>query len=140
MKFPLFANPDLYIDHSDISRAGRGVFADRAIPAGEVIEISPMLVVGNWWVAKLLRFTSLRNYYYQWGPERRIVAFALGFGSLYNHSYDPNAVYEKDIDEETITFKARRDIAKGEEVTINYNGYPDDERELWIDEVNVKEV
>ena len=49
------------------------------------------------------------------------VAVALGFGSLYNHSYSPNARYE-DWEPNKKRYVAITDIAAGEEVTINYNG------------------
>jgi SET domain-containing protein len=50
---------------------------------------------------------------------------ALGYGSLYNHSYHPNARYD-DAAGPTKVFTALRDIAAGEEITVNYNGEPDD--------------
>jgi SET domain-containing protein len=53
-------------------------------------------------------------------------------GSLYNHSYTPNAVYAKQYDQLIITYTALRDIAAGEEILINYNGRPDDLDPLWF--------
>jgi len=53
------------------------------------------------------------------------VAIALGYGSLYNHSYTPNAHY-RDIGRRSKEFLAVRDIAAGEEITVNYNGDPQD--------------
>lgn len=129
------ASDSVYIDRSHIEDAGRGVFAKRDIDAGEVIEVSPMLVLDSRLVTWVLRITPLRNYFYQWGEDRLVSALALGFGSLYNHSFDPNAVYEKNIDERTITFTAREDISKGEEITINYNGHPEDMRVLWDESI-----
>jgi hypothetical protein len=48
-----------------------------------------------------------------------------GYGSLYNHSYRPNARYV-DLAGRTKVFTALRDIAAGEEITVNYNGEPGD--------------
>jgi SET domain-containing protein len=129
------ASDSVYIDQSQIEGAGRGVFAKQDIDAGEMIEVSPMLVLDSWLVTWGLRLTPLRNYFYQWGKNRRVSALALGFGSLYNHNFDPNAVYEKDIEQRTITFTAREDIAEGEEITINYNGHPEDMRVLWDESI-----
>jgi SET domain-containing protein len=129
------ASDSVYIGQSHIDDAGRGVFAKRDIDAGEVVEVSPMLVLDSWLVTWVLRLTPLRNYFYQWGEDRQVSALALGFGSLYNHSFDPNAVYEKDIDQRTITFTAREDITEGEEITINYNGHPEDMRVLWDESI-----
>jgi SET domain-containing protein len=50
---------------------------------------------------------------------------ALGYGSLYNHSYSPNARY-LDVGRMTKAFISLRDIAPGEEITINYNADPHD--------------
>ncbi|MFM8476053.1 MAG: SET domain-containing protein-lysine N-methyltransferase [Planctomycetaceae bacterium] len=58
------------------------------------------------------------------GRIRRRTAIALGFGSLYNHSYSPNARYD-DVGRQIKEYKALRDIQKGEEITINYNGSED---------------
>jgi SET domain-containing protein len=95
-----------------------------------------MLVLDSWLITWVLRITPLRNYFYQWGEDRRVSALALGFGSLYNHSFDPNAVYEEDIEQRIITFTAREDIAEGEEITINYNGHPEDMRVLWDESIS----
>ena len=61
-----------------------------------------------------------------------IVAIALGFGSLYNHSYTPNACYE-DVSGHMKNYIAIRDIQAGEEVTINYNGDANSTEPVWFD-------
>lgn len=135
MKSRLSASSKIVVDESDIDGAGRGVFAKTDISTGDTIEITPMLVVDSALMAWVLRITPLRNYFFQWGENRRKAAIALGFGSLYNHSFDPNAVYEKNIGKGVITFTAREDIERGEEITINYNGHPEDMRVLWDDTI-----
>ena len=61
------------------------------------------------------------------------IAIGLGFGSLYNHSYNPNAIYKKRMRENLLDFVAIKNIKKGEEITVNYNyGRPKDESTLWI--------
>ncbi len=125
----------VYLSKSAISNAGRGIFASVAIKAGEVIEICPVIEFPK----KDLRFlkqTLLRNYYFMWGEGLQTVAVCLGFGSLYNHSYDPNATYMKHLEDETIHFNAIKDIAKDEEITVNYNhGNPNDKSPLWIKDI-----
>ena len=60
-------------------------------------------------------------------------AICLGFGSIYNHSYNPNATYKKQINDLFIDFIALNDIKKDQEITVNYNyGNPDDKTTLWI--------
>jgi SET domain-containing protein len=98
---------------------GLGVFARELITPGEIIETCPVLAVEN---DDIVDGALLDQYVYEWGPSR--CAVALGYGSLYNHSFDPNAVFQTDLPHGTITITARRRIQPGEEVTINYNGDP----------------
>jgi SET domain-containing protein len=60
--------------------------------------------------------------------RRGAAAFALGLGSLYNHSAEPNAECELDLDDETLVLRARRVIDAGEEVTISYG----EDADLWF--------
>ena len=53
----------------------------------------------------------------------------LGYGSLYNHSEDPNAEYIHQFDD-AYAFAALRDIADGEEITISYSDAWWETREL----------
>ena len=62
------------------------------------------------------------------------MAVALGYGSLYNHSYQPNARYD-DVGRLTKVFSALRDIEPGEEITVNYNGKPGDRGPVGFDVV-----
>jgi len=115
--------------------AGRGVYASRSIKKRECIEVCPVVVLPRK-DRFVLRTTSLLNYYFLWGAQKRknlrTAAMCLGFGSLYNHSFNPNAVYKKDVARATITFRARRAIKKGEEITVNYNGDPLNTKDIWM--------
>src|SRR3569623_2035422 len=99
---------------------GRGVVALRPFDAGETIERPPVIVIPKN-EAPLLRDTRLAHYYFEWGDDCQQAAIALGYGSLYNHSYTPNARYEFRESEECLEFIALRAIEPGEEVSINYN-------------------
>ena len=99
---------------------GRGVVAQRHFQAGETIERPPVIVVPSEDVA-LIRQTKLASYYYEWGEDCEQGAIALGYGSLYNHSYEPNARFEFHEDQDCLEFIALREIEAGEEITINYN-------------------
>lgn len=109
---------------------GRGVFAARAFEEGEEIEAAPVLVVEEDQRA-YLDGTALWGYYFEWDEGR--AAVALGYGSLYNHSWSSNARYDQDFDAQVIRFSAVRPIAPGEEITVNYTGDPDGRGELWFD-------
>jgi SET domain-containing protein len=108
---------------------GRGIFANRDIKKGEFIEEAPVIVVPEkeW---KLMRKSILTNYVFRWDEDK---AIALGYGSLYNHSYTPNARYYSNIENHSIDFYAREDIKENEEITVNYNGDPEDQSPLWFD-------
>ena len=108
---------------------GRGIFADRYIKKGELIEEAPVIIIPKkeW---KQMRKSVLLNYVFRWGEDK---AVALGYGSLYNHSFTPNAKYITNIQNQTIDFYARKDIQKGEEILVNYNGDPSDQSPVWFD-------
>src|SRR5947209_5108453 len=121
--------------HSDlievkrIKGKGRGVFARRAIAEGEVIERVPVLVLSLDEIKKGDAWTGLAGYCFLWGEGT--VALALGYGSLYNHSFRPNARYD-DVAPLTKEFTAVRDIESGEEITVNYNGEPESRSAVWF--------
>lgn len=133
------APASLYIAPSLMPNAGRGVFAKERIPEGAVIERCPVVALHDPKERKRLRKTGLVNYYFLWGDKREFPAICLGWGSIYNHSFTPNARYEKVMDEGRMDFYALRDIEPGEEITVNYNGAPNDTRPLLIPGIPVEE-
>ena len=119
---------------SRIGNAGRGVFASGDIAKSELIERCPIIFLTKE-DYPLVKKTTLLNYYFLNEEENRS-AIALGFGSLYNHSYEPNATYEKHLEDGHIDFIAIRDIGRDEEITVNYNyGDPNDRSRLWIESI-----
>ena len=82
--------------------------------------------------------TFIYEYYFEWGKSGRKGALALGFGSLYNHSYTPNAKYNPDFDLNILEFEAVKDILPGEEITVNYNLDPDDDTPVWWERDKIK--
>lgn len=111
---------------------GRGVFATEKIKANTVIEISPVLVFPDKEVADAEK-TLLYNYFFEWGNNLKKRALGLGYISMYNHSYTANCEYEMDYDADIMKVKTVKDIAKGEELFINYNAVPDDATPVWFD-------
>jgi uncharacterized protein len=131
----LYPSSRIYLAESHIPKAGRGVFATQHISKGEVIEVCPIIEIPGE-QSELLRQSDLINYYFLWGDKLQAIAIALGFGSLYNHSYEPNATYIKLTEERIIQFIALQDIEKDTEITVNYNyGNPNDKNPLWIKEI-----
>ncbi len=122
------------IEVKRVKGKGRGVFARRDIHEGELIERVPVLVLPVEEIRDSEGWNGLAGFCFMWG--RGQVAVALGYGSLYNHSYRPNALYE-DLGPRTKQFRALRDIATGEEITINYNGDPTDPEDVGFDVVDL---
>ena len=106
---------------------GRGVFARKFIPEGTVIERVPVIVFPAKEIETDEGRTAMYHYCFEWGKET--VALAMGYGSIYNHSYSPNARYD-DVAQRTKVFTAIQDIHPGEEITINYNGEPHIDTEM----------
>ncbi len=126
------------ISVKDSPGKGRGVFAQKYFKKGEIIETCPVLVFPAEEV-EAFEFTRLYDYYFAWGADSKEAAIALGYGSLYNHSYTPNARYQKDFNNNLLKYICIRDIPKEEEITINYNCDPEDKTPVWFDvEFDVK--
>ena len=117
------------IEVKRIKGKGRGVFARRLIRRGESIERVPMLVLP---AGQSKGGSVVSDYCFAWG--RGTLALALGYGSLYDHSYKPNARYD-DVGPQTKEFTALRDIQPGEEITVNYNGEPRNRSAVWFEVV-----
>jgi SET domain-containing protein len=120
----------LYI-HDSPDR-GRGVFTSDRLPSGKVIEISPVIVMSRE-ERILLDQTLLHDYIFLWGRKELECCVALGYVSIYNHDYYSNAEYEMNFTEATIRITSVRDINKGEEIFINYNGTWNDQKPVWFD-------
>ena len=110
---------------------GRGVFAKRAFNPGDLIERAPVIIIHS--EEEPTEETTLYHYTFGWGPKRRDSALALGYGGLYNHSYFPNAYYERREKDQCIDFIAKSRINPGDEISVNYNGNPDSQDRLWFD-------
>jgi hypothetical protein len=99
-----------------------GVFASRAIDAGEVVEIAPVIQLR----ASFEGFEpTLQRCVFNWECLAHVEgasAIALGYGSMYNHANPANMQYLSTLDGAAIEFVAVRAIRAGEELTINYSG------------------
>ena len=110
---------------------GRAMFARRKFLKGELIERAPVIALSQkqWPFAQK---TILSDYAFDWGENDEQAAIALGYVSIYNHSYSPNAQLEELLDELMMEVVAIRDIEPDEEITINYNGDPEKQDALWF--------
>ena len=121
-----------YLFVAQTGSMGRGVFTRKRIPAGTVVELSPVIVMSSDERVHLDK-TKLHDYIFEWGTKKDKCCMALGLVPIYNHSYKSNCEYFMDFEDETILVKSVRPIEKGEELTINYNGDWDDATKLWFD-------
>ena len=122
--------PYLFVAPSD--GRGRGVYTNEPIRARTVIEVSPVLVLSAK-DRKIIEGTLLHDYIFEWGETKRKCCVALGYVSLYNHSYYSNCEYEMDYEKQIMTIRTVRAIKKGEELFINYNGSFDNDTPLWFE-------
>ena len=128
------ASDNIYISKSKIHNAGRGVFARRDIKKDEIIESCPIIEVPKNDRSNLSE-SILVTYFFYFGKNKKRVVLALGFGSIYNHSYKPNAIFRIKQKDMIIDFVALKDIKKDDEITVNYyNGNPK-KSPLWFEEV-----
>ena len=115
----------IYVSHSPIH--GLGVFASEIIKEGEIIEECPYIDLK---IKKGESSSVLGDYRFNWpqGDEWELQVCTLGWGSLYNHSDNPNAAWRSNFINNTFEFFATRDIQPQEEVLVWYGGV-----EYWND-------
>lgn len=113
------------------TKFGRGIFSTRRYSAGDVIEMCQLIILDKNDRLKI-DDTKLYDYYFSWGSSDDQATIALGNGSLYNHSYSPNAKYVKKFKENEIHFIAIKTIKVGDEILVNYNGDPESKEPLWF--------
>lgn len=114
----------------------RGVFAKQDIKKGTLIHEAPVIPFPNA-EHEHIEKTLLADYVFEYGINH--TAILLGYGMLFNHSYEPNAEYEINFDNHTFNFYAYKDIKAGEEILINYNGDVDIDDPLWFNQENKDE-
>ena len=124
--------PPSGVRFGETADAGRAVFAARRFHAGETIEQTPCITFPKeeW---KPIEPTILDEYGFLWGDDLEAGALPLGYGAVYNHSFEPNACYVRRLEAGVMDFVAIRDIASGDEIRTNYNRDPLDQSPVWFD-------
>lgn len=90
---------------------GYGVFAGKTIKKGDIIEKCYILL------SRRGGDKGLEDYYFD---AKGKYAIFLGYGSIYNHSDDPNTDYTINIANRIATIKAVTTIPKGSEIFVSY--------------------
>lgn len=124
--------PSLFVANSSLH--GKGVFTYAAIEEGTLLEVCPVLIIPELEVS-VIHQTVLHDYYFTWGESQQQAAIVLGFGSMYNHAEQANAIFIMDYEQQTMDFVAAKTIEAGEEITINYNGEEGAKKALWFEVV-----
>jgi len=122
--------PGLYI--LDTEKRGRAVYCVEDISKGSLIEICPVIILDKT-DTDVIHNTELHDFYFVWDIEKGTSAIALGYGSLYNHSDEPNAEFVISRDTAEIRILASQDIPSGTEIMIDYISAKDEGIELWFD-------
>lgn len=120
--------PGLYIQ---INPKGRGVYTGETLCSGDLIEICPIIKIPKGQLKRIAK-TTFYNYYFIWEEEGIEACMALGYGSLYNHSFTPNAAVLLDYTDDTIKIEAIRPISSGDEILIDYMGGTKGAGGLWF--------
>ena len=117
-------------------KKGKGLFAKDHIPKGEIIDIAHIILISkkDW---NLIENTVLSNYSFEWDDPKCIgeyeSAISLSVSQFINHSYEPNVKYIYDYKNKCIKYITLRNISKGEEITVNYNGESLDQAPVWFE-------
>ena len=122
--------PGLYIAESE--GRGRGVFTAVDIDKGDIIEYCPLIIIPPAQL-KLIDKTIFFDYYYNWPDPKGAACIPLGYGSIYNHSNEPNAEIVLDIEGKVLQFHCLKKTEAGTEIFVDYKG--GEEEELWFEEV-----
>ena len=122
-------NKKIYIGLA--GKKGRGVFTSKKIKQGELIEVAPVVVLSEKDTRAVVK-TGLYDYYFMWGENDKQSAIGLGYASIYNHSYKPNAAYTSQPEDEILVYRAIRNIEAHEEITVNYNCDHDSRKKVWF--------
>jgi hypothetical protein len=110
----------IYISNSDIH--GLGVFASENIFEGEIIEECPIFDLG---IPKGHSSPLMIDYRFNWPQgsdtwDKQVISW--GWGSLYNHSSNPNAFWRSNLEKGTFEFVATKNINQNEEIVVWYGG------------------
>jgi hypothetical protein len=105
---------------------GHGIFSHAEISEGELLEEAKLLKLS--YRSKIFQDSVLVNYVWvngscnceQCQKEGQEQYLALGYGSIYNHSKNPNTKMILDFETETIKIYSTKIIEKDEEIFVSY--------------------
>jgi len=124
---PLLRHPKIVISPCVF---GHGIFTTTFIPADTTLEECPYLRIKAGECA-----ASLDDYVFNLessedNGDSDYYSLVLGWGSLFNHSFDHNTEYWHDTDRDLIVFHTIKAVAAGKQLFVNYGKEWWDSREL----------
>jgi len=119
----------------EIAGKGRGIVATQKILKGEVIETCPIIIISETEKQFIETQSDILKFYYLIQEDLERCCIMLGYGSIYNHSENPNADidYEENKSQKYLKFIALCDINVGEEIVYDYE-FENNQPEYLIDE------
>ena len=131
-----FIDPRVYIAESTIEGAGIGCFTSEDIPSRTIIESSPVILchADTFHHLNQLHYVRhiLSDYPFKW-PDDGMSAISLGWGGIYNHSFEPNCHWrfrtKREDGYNALIFRTTRDVKAGEEL---FTRYIHDSDKLWF--------
>ena len=96
-----------------------------------MIEICPVIVLPRTERVHLDQ-TKIFEYYFSWPDGKQSLCLAMGYGSIYNHADDPNAMVIMNIEAEEMVIEAVKPIPANDEIFINYQDGPSPHDKLWF--------
>lgn len=108
---------------------GRCVIATKEYKIGDFVCADPVLIL-NEQDSKIIQNTKLFSYDYFWTETCSCIVF--GYGSMFNHSSDPNVKFIKDYENNLMRYEAIKNINIGDEMYIDYNGDALEKTPIWF--------
>jgi SET domain-containing protein len=100
------------------SQKGKSVIAGKEFKKGEMILTSPVISFPD--IIDVVGLASMKTYVYFWRSDKSDLAITCSISTYINHWSDPNAVVERDFERNLEYLIARKNIKKGEEITVDY--------------------
>lgn len=120
---------DTYTFIKKAGKKGRGVFACKNFLQNDIIECCHVILVES----LLDEPNPFKSYVFRVSKTK--IALLLGNGSLYNHSFKPNARVQFNSRKKIAQIIAYKSIKAGEEICFNYNGNPNGKDSVGFDVV-----
>lgn len=125
---------------------GRGVFASKDIKKGEIIERCPLIQMGN--RSRYQTDPQVYGYMYAQPPcdcyectyHGFLFFMALGYGMIYNHQDNPNALWKFNYTQLLGDVIAVKDIGINEEIFVSYGNVYFNNDDVYTGKDQIKPV